>query len=69
MASGLDEGDRIIDWRLHLREHPYLLARMGLQVEMHHGWPLSEVFPAETLEAYNRVLRVLLELNCVQWVI
>jgi hypothetical protein len=36
-------------------------------VEMHHRWPLGEVFSAPAMDAYNQHLRFLLQLYCVRW--
>jgi len=38
-----------------------------MSIELHHRWPLSEIYTASTMEAYNQCLRFLLQLYCVRW--
>jgi len=39
----------------------------SVSVEMHHRWPLGEVFSAPAMDAYSQHLRFLLQLYCVRW--
>jgi hypothetical protein len=51
---------------LHLLQHPSIFASK-IAVEVHHTWPLNEIFSAHVMERYNACLQRLLEIYSLKW--